>query len=70
MSAKCDNDFGIYQFQLSLQIREALNYFIRLRVPVATTTGREITLELAQTALEGQIESSVRHISITDIIDV
>ncbi|MHC4762427.1 MAG: chromosomal replication initiator protein DnaA, partial [Planctomycetota bacterium] len=37
---------------------------------VATTTGREITLELAQTALEGQIESSVRHISITDIIDV
>jgi chromosomal replication initiator protein len=37
---------------------------------VATTKGREITLELAQTALEGQIESSVRHISITDIIDV
>ncbi|MHC4194732.1 MAG: helix-turn-helix domain-containing protein, partial [Planctomycetota bacterium] len=37
---------------------------------VATTMGREITLELAQTALEGQIESSVRHISITDIIDV
>ena len=37
---------------------------------VATTTGREITLELAQTALEGQIESAARHISITDIIEV
>jgi chromosomal replication initiator protein len=37
---------------------------------VATTTGREIDLELAQTALEGQIEASARHISITDIIDV
>jgi len=37
---------------------------------VATTTGREITLELAQRALEGQIESAARHISITDIIEV
>ena len=37
---------------------------------VATTTGKEITLELAQTALEGQIESAARHISITDIIEV
>ena len=37
---------------------------------VAITTNKQITLELAQTALEGQIESSVRHISITDIIEV
>jgi len=37
---------------------------------VATTTGQPIDLELAQTALDGQIEVSVRHISITDIIEV
>ena len=37
---------------------------------VATTTGSEIDLELAQTALEGQIKASARHISITDIIAV
>lgn len=37
---------------------------------VATTTGKPITLELAQIALEGQIESAARHISITDIIEV
>jgi chromosomal replication initiator protein len=37
---------------------------------VATTTGHEIDLELAQTALEGQIEAAARHISITDIIEV
>ncbi len=37
---------------------------------VATTTGKDITLELAQIALEGQIESAARHISISDIIDV
>lgn len=37
---------------------------------VANTTGREIDLELAQTALDGQIEAPVRHISIIDIIEV
>ncbi|MGD8500727.1 MAG: chromosomal replication initiator protein DnaA [Phycisphaerales bacterium] len=37
---------------------------------VATTTGQAIDLELAQTALEGQIEATARHISITDIIEV
>jgi len=37
---------------------------------VATTTGKQITLELAKSALDGQIESAGRHISITDIIDV
>ena len=37
---------------------------------VATTSGEDITLELAQTALEGQTELAARHISITDIIEV
>jgi len=37
---------------------------------VATTTGSEIDLGLAQTALEGQIKASARRISITDIIGV
>jgi chromosomal replication initiator protein len=36
---------------------------------VATTVGKEITLELAQRALEGQIRLAARHISITDIIE-
>ena len=37
---------------------------------VATTTGQEIDLELAQTALEGQIEATSKHISITNITEV
>jgi len=37
---------------------------------VATTTGKKITLELAQTALEGKSRLEARHISITDIIEV
>jgi chromosomal replication initiator protein len=37
---------------------------------VATTTGQEIDLELAQTALEGQIEATSKHISISDIAEV
>jgi chromosomal replication initiator protein len=37
---------------------------------MSTTTGKQITLELAQEALEGQIESAARYISITDIIEV
>ena len=37
---------------------------------VATTTKQEITLQLAQKALDGQIELLTRHISITDIIQV
>ena len=37
---------------------------------VATTTGEAISLELARTALDGQISLAARHISITDIIDV
>ena len=37
---------------------------------VATTIGGQITLELAQTALDEQISLAARHISITDIIEV
>ena len=37
---------------------------------VATTTSRQIDLELAQTALDGQIEAVAKHISISDIIEV
>ncbi len=37
---------------------------------VVTTTGEQVTLELAQMVLDGQIESAARHISITDIIEV
>jgi chromosomal replication initiator protein len=37
---------------------------------VATTTGEQITIEMAQRALKGQIESASRHINITDIIEV
>lgn len=37
---------------------------------VSTTTGRVIDLELARTALEGQIESSTKRVSISDIIGV
>jgi chromosomal replication initiator protein len=37
---------------------------------VATTTGQEIDLELARTAMEGQIEATFKHISITDIAEV
>ncbi len=37
---------------------------------VAMTTGQAIDLELAQGALDDQISTAVRHINITDIIDV
>jgi chromosomal replication initiator protein len=37
---------------------------------LSTTAGKEMTLELAQRALDGQIELAARHISITDIIEV
>ena len=37
---------------------------------VSITTGKEITMELARTALEGQLKAAARHISITDIIEV
>ena len=37
---------------------------------VSATTGRDITLELAKTALKGQVESTTKNVSITDIIDI
>jgi len=37
---------------------------------VATTTGQDVDLELAQKALEGQFEATSKHISITDIAEV
>jgi chromosomal replication initiator protein len=37
---------------------------------VSMTTGREITLQMAQTALDGQFDASTRHIRISDITDV
>jgi len=37
---------------------------------VAITTGKKITLELAQRTLEGQVNPAPRHVSITDIIEV
>jgi chromosomal replication initiator protein len=37
---------------------------------VSMTAGEEITLELAQRALNGQMRLAARHISITDIIEV
>ena len=37
---------------------------------VSITTGRKITLELAQRTLEGQVNPAPRHVSITDIIEV
>jgi len=37
---------------------------------LATTMGEPVTLELAQRALEGQIQLATRHISISDIIEV
>jgi chromosomal replication initiator protein len=37
---------------------------------LSITSGEKLNLELAQTALEGQIRLAARHISITDIIDV
>ncbi|MGA2094090.1 MAG: chromosomal replication initiator protein DnaA [Sedimentisphaerales bacterium] len=37
---------------------------------VARTTGKAITLEMAQIALDGQIEAATKHIRISDITDV
>jgi chromosomal replication initiator protein len=37
---------------------------------VSMTTGKKITLQMAQTALDGQIEAATKHIRISDITDV
>jgi len=36
---------------------------------VSMTTGEKITLDMAQTALDGQVDLGTRHIRISDIID-
>ena len=37
---------------------------------VSRTTGKEITLQMAQMALDGQIDAGTKHIGMSDIIDV
>jgi len=55
--------------QVQANIRE-LEGALTTIYALATTLDELVTLELAQTALEGQIKLATRHISITDIIDV
>jgi len=55
--------------KVSANIRE-LEGALTTIYAVAMTTGKQITLGLAQTALDGQIESTTKPISITDITDV
>ncbi len=65
----CDEITGYIARKVQANIRE-LEGALTTIYAVATTTGEQITLELAQRALEGQISSAARHISITDIIEV
>jgi chromosomal replication initiator protein len=60
---------GYVALKVQANIRE-LEGALTTIYAVATTTGQPIDLELVQTALNGQIEASVKHISITDIIEV
>ena len=55
--------------QVQANIRE-LEGALTTIYALATTLNEPVTLELAQTALEGQIKLATRHISISDIIDV
>ena len=55
--------------QVQANIRE-LEGALTTIYALATTLSESVTLELAQTALEGQIKLATRHISISDIIDV
>ncbi len=55
--------------QVQANIRE-LEGALTTIYALATTLKEPVTLELAQTALEGQIKLATRHISISDIIDV
>ena len=65
----CDEIAEYIARKLHANIRE-LEGALTTIYAVATTTGNAIDLELVQTALDGQIKASVRHISITDIIEV
>ncbi len=55
--------------QVQANIRE-LEGALTTIYALATTQDEPVSLELAQTALEGQIKLATRHISISDIIDV
>ncbi len=55
--------------QLHANIRE-LEGALTTIYALSITTGEPISIELAQTALEGQIRLAARHISITDIVEV
>ncbi len=55
--------------QVQANIRE-LEGALTTIYALATTLDEPVTLELAQTALEGQIKLATRYISISDIIDV
>lgn len=55
--------------QVQANIRE-LEGALTTIYAMATTLGEPVDLQLAQTALEGQIKLATKHISITDIIDV
>ncbi len=55
--------------QVQANIRE-LEGALTTIYALATTLGEPVDLQLAQTALEGQIKLATKHISITDIIDV
>jgi len=65
----CDEIAEYIARKLHANIRE-LEGALTTIYAVATTTDKVIDLELAQRALEGQIKAAVRHISITDIIEV
>ncbi len=65
----CDEIAEYIARKLHANIRE-LEGALTTIYAVATTTDKVIDLELAQIALEGQIKAAVRHISITDIIEV
>jgi len=67
--AVSDEIAGYIARKLHANIRE-LEGALTTIYAVSMTTGREVTLEMAQTALNGQIEASVRHIRISDITDV
>lgn len=65
-------DDGIAEYiarQAQANIRE-LEGALTTIYALATTLHEPVTIELAQTALEGQIKLAARHISISDIIEV
>jgi chromosomal replication initiator protein len=67
--AVSDEIAGYIARKLHANIRE-LEGALTTIYAVSMTTGREVTLEMAQTALNGQIEASARHIRISDITDI